>query len=158
MESSVLDQFLFVNKTPRSKSLSHSSRAERFSIHAHVHAKHHKQKRAARQSRLPYKDVSSQSSKEAKDQSEASNCRYRADGTNETYLRQIIVSQPGICATDPFQCGSIRLEEREHRLLQYPWLAFIRVSFTAEAMSMEPEKMTYQDIRNSRSITIRLQR
>ena len=39
------DQYLFINKSADSESLSNSNAGERFYIHSHVHSKHHKEKR-----------------------------------------------------------------------------------------------------------------
>lgn len=45
-DSEVLpDQYLFINKSANSASLSSSAAGERFYIHSHVHSKHHKNKR-----------------------------------------------------------------------------------------------------------------
>ena len=52
------DQFLFINKSAKSASLSNSNPGERFYIHSHVHSKHHKTKRQQK-SRSPNPDKGS---------------------------------------------------------------------------------------------------
>lgn len=67
-------------------------------------------------------------------------------------------NQPGISEPDIFNSAIIRIDKREYRLMQYPFSAFIRISFLAEAMSPEPEIVSFEHFRHQKAITERLQR
>ena len=158
MENCIPDQFLFINKTPRSKSLSHSKPEERFNIHSHVHSKHHKNKRAIKIFQSPTERTNGQGLVVPEDRDRERGPWNVAFGSKSVGLISPILAQPGMSYPDPFDCAAISIDPQEHRLLQYPFPAFIRISFTAEAMSMEPEAIVYRDFRHRKAITDRLQR
>lgn len=147
MENSLPDQFLFINKTAKSKCLSHSKPDERFNIHSHVSSKHHKENEKGKKALTPLRDAST-------------HCPQPVSGqTISPQTMQAIASkmglsnQPGISEPDILNSAIIRIDKREYRLMQYPFSAFIRISFLAEAMSPEPETVSFEYFRHKKAAT-----
>ena len=156
---SLPDQFLFVNKSARSGSLSHSNPDEGFFIHSHVHSKYHKQRRQTRQqsllSKLPSPDdraTSSSASKKLKTTARskksggltATNSVSKHKSPNEDLPDVQKTSQCRLSITpklidavaiDPFYCTSAALDAKDQRLLFYPFTSFVETTFNAESLS-----------------------
>lgn len=175
------DQFLFVNKTASSGSLSHCDPEERFFIHSHVHSKYHKNKRQARQhSLLPEPSLSSDriKSPSSSNTSKATDDLQRSRGTTaakvisrQKHLDEAIpdnqeVSCLEFCssaprsiidpvAVDPFYCTSTAIDAKDQRLLYYPFTNFIETTFNAESLL---GKTSSEPFRHRKAITERLRR
>lgn len=158
---SLPDQFLFVNKSVKSGSLSRSNSEEKFFIHSHVHSKYHKNKRQARQhAPLPLSPWSSdcknssstvKSSRTAKGREKfqappAAKLIQRRDHPKEVipdshpnlYSKldsSAILNIVDATAIDPFYCTSSALGAKEQRLLYYPFTSFVETTFNAESLS-----------------------
>ena len=157
---SLPDQFLFVNKSARSSSLSHSKPDEGFFIHSHVHSKYHKQRRQTRQRSLLSQSLSS--SDRTTSQSISKSLRTpggseKSRGSTATSLdsrskhpkkdlaglheishcilgssaRQNMIDAVAI---DPFYCTSMALDAKDQRLLFYPFSSFVETTFNAESL------------------------
>ena len=158
---SLPDQFLFVNKSAGSGSLSHSDPDEGFFIHSHVHRKYHKQRRQTRQRSL-LSNLSTSGGRATS--SSASNKLKTTGGSKET--RALITNNAAseqkspkedisdvqekshcrlghsatpkeidIVAIDPFYCTSAALDAKDQRLLFYPFTSFVETTFNAESLS-----------------------
>ncbi|KAL8831151.1 MAG: hypothetical protein Q9191_001025 [Dirinaria sp. TL-2023a] len=158
MENLLPDQFLFVNKTAKSKSLSHSRPEERFNIHSHVHSKHHKAKNSRKRSHTLPKSPGTQPLKAAEDHVPERGRTLKIQKVEFMTLQSSLTRQPAVTEPDPFNCATVKIDKREHRLLQYPFSSFVRISFPAEAMDLEPESVSYKNFRHRQAINDRLQR
>ncbi|CAD6590068.1 MAG: hypothetical protein ASARMPRED_004544 [Alectoria sarmentosa] len=164
------DQFLFVNKSARSRSLSHSNPEERFFIHSHVHGKFHKNKGQTRQrSLLPGSRSKSNcpNSQSTFETSRTTNCSERSDGSTaakpvsrqrhpkgaipdiqENPYSGLGSSTPhniiDAIAIDPFYCTSTHLDAKDQRLLHYPFTSFIEATFNAESLSGTTPSTTFR--------------
>ena len=159
MDSIIPDQFLFVNKSATSSSLSHSTPDEGFFIYSHVHGKYHKQKKQTRQRSLltnspssSGRTTSSITSKplrmtdglENSKSSTTTNLDSRKKKKNPKEvvpdLRKVLLgsyatqSLIDAVAIDPFYCTSAVLDARDQRLLFYPFTSFIETTFNAESL------------------------
>ena len=158
MENVLPDQFLFVNKTAKSKSLSHSKPEERFNIHSHVHSKYHKGKKNGKRSRPLLKSSHTQPLKAAEDHVPERDRTIRIQNIESMALISSLISQPAVGEPDPFDCATVDIDRREHRLLQYPFSSLVRISFPAEAMDLNPEAVSFKNFRHRQAINDRLQR
>lgn len=175
------DQFLFVNKTASSGSLSHCDPEERFFIHSHVHSKYHKNKRQTRQrSQLPEPSSSSDRTKspsssktsrptddlERSRGSNAAKVISRQKHPNEAIpdIQQISYSKfrssavhniVDPVAIDPFYCTSTAIDAKDQRLLYYPFTNFIETTFNAESLS---GRISSKPFRHREAVTKRLRR
>ena len=155
------DQFLFVNKSARSGSLSHSNPDEGFLIHSYVHSRYHKQRRQTRQpsllSKLPSSNertTSSSASKKLKTTggskkreglittnivSEQKSLKKDTPNVQEkSHCRLDSLATPRLIdavAIDPFYCTSAALDAKDQRLLFYPFTSFVETTFNAESLS-----------------------
>ena len=158
---SLPDQFLFVNKSARSGSLSHSNPDEEFFIHSHVQSKYHKQRRQTRQrsllSKLPSsydRTASSSASNRLKTtggskqsgslittnlvSKQKSPDKDIPDVQEEPHCRLGSSATPQLIdavAIDPFYCTSAALDAKDQRLLFYPFTSFVETTFNAESLS-----------------------
>ena len=160
---SLPDQFLFINKSARSGSLSHSNPDEGFFIHSHVHSKYHKQKRQTRQRALLSKLPSSHDRQKSSSAStklkttggskksgglvstnivsqQKSQIEDRPDVQEESHRRPGPSATPKLklidaVAIDPFYCTSAALDAKDQRLLFYPFTSFVETTFNAESLS-----------------------
>ena len=158
---SLPDRFLFVNKSARSGSLSHSNPDEGFFIHSHVQSKYHKQRRQTRQQSLLSKVPSSYD----RTTSSSASIKLKTTGgsrkVGSLVTTNIIISeqkspkedildvQKSHCrlgpsatlrlidavAIDPFYCTSAALDAKDQRLLFYPFTSFVETTFNAESLS-----------------------
>ena len=156
---SIPDQFLFVNKSATSSSLSHSNPDEGFFIYSHVHGKYHKQKRQSRQRSLLARSrsssgraISSATSEplrttdglENSKSSTATNLESKKKKKNPREVvpdpRKVLLGSSATqslidaVAIDPFYCTSAVLDARDQRLLFYPFTSFIETTFNAESL------------------------
>ncbi|MCJ1449813.1 hypothetical protein MMC28_000141 [Mycoblastus sanguinarius] len=155
------DQFLFVNKSANSGSLSHSNPEERFFIHSNVHSKYHKNKRQTRQRSLLldlplssdctyypslFKTLRTTNSAEQSGGSTAEKLVSRqkhpkeaiTDIQEKSYYKLSSSAPQNIVdavAIDPFYCTSTALDAKDQRLLYYPFTSFIETTFNAESLS-----------------------
>lgn len=154
------DQFLFVNKSARSSSLSHSNPDEGFFIHSYVHSKYHKQRRQTRQRSLLSQEPSSSDRTTAQSASKSLRTpggSEKTRGSTATSLdsrskhpkkdlaglhvishcilgssaRQNMIDA---IAIDPFYCTSMALDAKDQRLLFYPFSSFVETTFNAESL------------------------
>ena len=151
MQSQSSNGFLFINKHPSSCALSHSRKDENSNIQSHVQCKRYMDQRAKKQAR----------SRSPTDSSSISGCKQ--SGTSQPQTRMgsnslPLDSQPGISKVDPFCCTTVRIDQEEHRLLQYPLYTLIHIHFAAEAMSLQPSQMSFDCFRHRQAITNRLKR
>lgn len=158
---SLPDQFLFVNKSARSASLSHSHPDEGFFIHSHVHSKYHKQRRQKSQrsllSKLPSSNERTTSSSTPK-KTKTTGVSKKSGGLVTTNIvseqkspkedisdvQEQLHCRLGSSATpklidavaiDPFYCTSAALDAKDQRLLFYPFTSFVETTFNAESLS-----------------------
>ena len=176
------DQFLFVNKTASSGSLSHGDAGEKFFIYSHVHSKYHKNKRQTgyQRSLLPAPPSSSHRTKfpsssdifrttddlERSKGSAAAKVISRQKHSDEARPDNQEVSNLKIrssaprssidpVAVDPFYCTSTAIDAKDQRLLYYPFTSFIETTFNAESLS---DKTSSKPFRHRKAITERLRR
>ena len=168
-----LDRFLFVNKTAKSGSLSHSKFKEKTNIYSHVHGKYHKDKRRIKgqvcirdAASLPIRSSAS-SALLCKKDSFAKLTRALPSDPGDQYRRD---QETGICARngesalckqingsaiDPFFCSSVTLDAKDQHLLSYPFKSFIESTFRAESLS---DFAPSGNFRHRQAIIERLQR
>ena len=158
---SLPDQFLFVNKSARSASLSHSNPDEGFFINSHVHGKYHKQRRQARQgsllSKLPSSNERTTSLFVLRKRKMAGGTKKLGGlittniGSEQKSPKEDIPDVQGkphcrlgssaipklidAVAIDPFYCTSAALDAKDQRLLFYPFTSFVETTFNAESLS-----------------------
>ena len=158
---SLPDQFLFVNKSAGSGSLSHSDPDEGFFIHSHVHRKYHKQRRQTRQRSLLSSistscDRATSLSASNKLKTTGGSTKTRALTTTNAASEQkspqeaisdaqeklhckfgysAILKVIDVVAIDPFYCTSAALDAKDQRLLFYPFTSFVETTFNAESLS-----------------------
>ena len=157
---SLPDQFLFVNKSARSSSLSHSNPDEGSFIHSHVHSKYHKQRSQTRQRSLLSQSLSSSDRTTSRSTSKSLRAHggsEKSRGSTATSLdprskhpkkdfadlhershcilgssaRQNMIDA---IAIDPFYCTSMALDAKDQRLLFYPFSSFVETTFNAESL------------------------
>ena len=152
------DQFLFVNKSAHSKSLSHSQKGEKFDIYSHVHGKYHKDKtqckgRSKHQlsispSTHPCKLVTNGVTRKAK-----STCVKRSQPAVENLHKSHVLLNGS--AVDPFMCSSVSIDSKEQNLLYYPFKNFLETTFRAESLVTTTSCVKF---RHRDAVTERLQR
>ena len=178
---SLPDQFLFINKSVKSGSLSHSKSEENFFIHSHVHSKYHKNKRQTRRrSPLPALHGSSDCKgslstlktsgiAEDREYSRASSAAEPNQGQNhlkeakaDTHSKlhskldsSAILNIVDATAIDPFYCTSSALDAKDQRLLYYPFTSFVEITFNAESLSWTNASTRF---RHREAVVQRLQR
>lgn len=179
------DQFLFVNKSANSKSLSHSYHDERFDIQSHV------QSRQKKETKAPTKNATTNSAlnlthrrtKCGKATSQftytesfsgpldtatlnphrSSSHSFSIQEDRAQNQQKKIVSKPSKFATsgDPFDCTSVCLDPATHRLLRYPFTTFIESVFHAESLCLasgDRPGSSKKSFRHQRAVAERLNR
>ena len=154
------DQFLFINKTAKSSSLSHSRPVEKFNIYSHAQSKSHKSRKrcgdnSSRGRDPPFAISSSRLAPE--------NCvsRLSSGRVSEAKDRQLESAVPSPRAqlnedaVDPFFCSSTIIDAKDQALLYYPFISFLETTFKAESLSDFKIKT---DFRHRQAVTERLQR
>ncbi|KAL9106880.1 MAG: hypothetical protein Q9227_008128 [Pyrenula ochraceoflavens] len=175
------DQFLFINKSVHSRSLSHSNSDERFDIQSHVQSRQKKLEKSCsplskstfvkevpvRISRLK-KEFSSKRKQRGK-ASDAVPCSDNDIKLQDKVYRpgQLSVGQAAIesnpyshlsrNSSDPFKTTSVVLDASGHRLLQYPFSGFLENTFKAESLCMDLAGSKDQKFRHHQAMTARLQ-
>lgn len=173
------DQLLFVNKTARSTSLSHSQPEEKFYIQSYVHSRHRKQVRnpekRARSAPIvtplpepsdlptvlldlrglgrPAVAAFTANEKRHKGAQEGVGCG--SQSSSPVWIPRVHFKGNAI---DPFRCTSVVIDEWTYELLQYPFSDFIESIFKAESFSLATSPTSINKFRHRQAITERLQR
>ena len=166
------DQFLFINKTANSGSLSHSKSKEKANIYSHVHSKYHKDKKG-RTNQLSPKNTNALLERHAG----LPNGRVIRDAPKalQTLVQPVTKASypndkrrndatyrlaPRICASlnesafDPFFCSSVSISAKEQDLLYYPFRNFLETTFKAESLSVSTSAAGF---RHKQAVNERLQ-
>lgn len=179
------DQFLFVNKTPKSKSLSHSNQEERFDIQSHVQSRQKKETKVISKisnvktssnlvHRQPKRSQTSSQIASRSDRLPSLDITIRSDSgpINGSFLTpqywiqdkqsKLTISPSKFAINgDPFHSTSVALDPATHRLLQYPFSNFIETVFNAESLSLasrSPANLYQRTFRHRQAIAERLSR
>ncbi|KAL6716008.1 hypothetical protein ACLMJK_006970 [Lecanora helva] len=163
---SIPDQFLFINKTAKSGSLSHSKSKEKADIYSYVHSKYHKDRKApVGQSKLEACTalascaIISSTIVPKKTACGKSSARHRESNRVKKIIAKDmnlgLYSHLNDHAMDPFFCSSVTIDAKDQHLLYYPFKCFLETTFRAESFS---DSALIGAFRHKEAVTRRLRR
>ena len=173
--TSIPGSFLFVNRTPKSASLSNSTDGDKFFIQIYVQSKCRKSRgrRMIQQaSRTQCPMVKSSKLKvssnliqcfdtvqESPSEQNPEEVDTEAKKSSQQLLMTRVPRSPITSGTpDPFNSTVVAIDEQTYRLLQYPFSDYVLTTFKAEGLRLMPSHKTNGVVRHCSAIINRMKR